>query len=145
MSAWRSPSIPVALMALALALPAIAGEVPLAWAGRWPFEIADDAGFRRLAGDALAKDLGPLLETGPKAEAVAGRWLVVEGCRPHSCDTAAAFVVIDARTGGVKAWMTTHGVTAISVEETPAWTATEPPPEIAALLRVWRSGIQAGR
>lgn len=101
MSALRN--FPLALMALALAFPAVAGESPLAWAGRWPFEVADDSGFRRLTGDALAKGLGPLLETGPKAEAVADRWLVVEGCRPHSCDRAAAFVVIDTKAGGLKA------------------------------------------
>lgn len=134
-------SVSIALAVCLLAFPALAEGMISPLAGRWPFEVAANPEFRQLVGEALAKRVEPLLETGPKAEAVGGRWLVIEGCRPHSCDTAATFIVVDGETGGVKAWTTTSGKAGVKTDGNPASAGMEPPREVSAKLEAWRSRL----
>lgn len=139
----RRPFLPFAIAALAFAVPALADDNPVPWAGHWPFEIAADPAFKDLAGDAFADRVEPLLETGPKAQAVGGRWLVVEGCRSHLCGFAGAFVVIDMETGGMKAWSTMDGAAGVRPHANAGWGGTNLPREIAARLEAWRSRLRA--
>lgn len=134
--------VSIALAVCLLAFPALAGDAVSPLAERWPFEVATEPGFRKLAGERLAKKIEPLLETGPKSEAVGGRWVAIEGCRPHSCDTAAAFVVVDCQTGAVKAWTTTAGKPGVKTDGNPASTGMEPPSEIGNRLDGWRSRLR---
>lgn len=129
----------IAIAACLLVCPAFAGDAVSSLASRWPFEVAAAPEFRRLAGESLAKKVEPLLETGPKSEVVGGRWIVSEGCRPHACDTAAAFVVVDGQTGVVKAWTTTAGKAGVTAAGNQASTGMEPPREVAAKFDGWWS------
>lgn len=135
-------SVSIALAVCLLAFPALAGDPVSPLAGRWPFEVATEPGFRKLAGERLAKKIEPLLETGPKSEAVGGRWVAIEGCRPHSCDTAAAFVVVDCQTGAVKAWTTTSGKAGVKADGNPSSAGMAPPRGVAAKLDEWRSRLR---
>lgn len=132
----------ITLAACLFAVPAFAGDMVSAWVGRRSFEVVADSDFRKLAGERLVKKIEPLLETGPKSEALSGRWLVVEGCRPHACDKAAAFVVIDSGTDTVLAWMTTSGKAGITAMVNPASAGTELSREVAAKLDGWRSRLR---
>lgn len=132
--------VSIALAVCLLAVPALAGDAE-SLTGRWPFEVAANPEFRQLVGEALAKRVEPLLETGPKSEAIGGRWVAIEGCRPHSCDTAAAFVVVDCQTGAVKAWTTTAGKPGVESDGNPASAGMEPPREVSAKLEGWRSRL----
>lgn len=135
----------IALAACLLVCPAFAGDAISSLASRWPFEVAAAPEFRRLAGESLAKKLEPLLETGPKSEVLGGRWVVSEGCRSHTCDTAAAFVVVDSQTGGVWAWTTTSGKAGVTAIKNSTAAGMEPPPEVTTKLDGWRSRLSAGR
>lgn len=132
----------IALAACLLVCPAFAGDAISSLASRWPFEVAAAPEFRRLAGESLAKKLEPLLETGPKSEVLGGRWVVSEGCRSHTCDTAAAFVVVDNQTGAVKAWMTTAGKAGVTAAGNQASAGMEPPREVGDQLDGWRSRLR---
>jgi hypothetical protein len=135
----------LAMAAAALLLPAAAlagGDVP-SLAGRWPFEAASDPGFRRLVGETLAKKLEPLLENGPRSRSVDGRWVVVEGCRPHSCDVAAAFVVVDGETGSARVWRTTSGKAGVRAETPRSTDGAQLPRPVADMLDGWLSRLSA--
>lgn len=134
-------SVSIALAVCLLALPAFAGNAE-SLTGRWPFEVAANPEFRQLVGEALAKRVEPLLETGSKSEAIGGRWLVVEGCRPHSCDAAAAFIVMDGETGGMKAWTTTSGKAGVKADGNPSSAGMAPPRGVAVKLDEWRSRLR---
>lgn len=137
------PRLAMAAAALLLSAPALAGGDVLPLTARWPFETASDPGFRRLVGETLAKELEPLLESGPRSRSVDGRWVVVEGCRPHSCDVAATFVLVDGETGSVRVWRTTSGKAGVRTE-TPRTTDAAPLPRaVADLLDGWLARLSA--
>lgn len=132
----------ITLAACLFAVPAFAGDTVSAWVGRWSFEVVADSDFRKLAGERLVKKIEPLLETGPKSEALSGRWLVVEGCRPHSCDAAAAFIVMDGETGGIKTWTTTSGKAGVKADGNPSSAGMAAPRGVAVKLDEWRSRLR---
>ena len=134
--------VAITLSACLFTAPAFAGDAASSLAGRWPFEVAVAPEFRRLAGEPLAKEVEPLLETGPKSEVLEGRWVVSEGCRSHICDTAAAFVMVDSQTGAVKAWTTTAGKAGVTAAGNQASAGMEPPREVAAKFDGWWSRLR---
>lgn len=133
----------MAAAACLISAPVFAGDLLTSLAGRWPFEIAADKDFRKLAGERLSARLEPLLETGPRAELTEGRWLVVEGCRPHACDQAGAFVVVDGKTGRVWGWLTTSGQAGVESMGNPASEGAPPPRQVALKLDGWRARLSA--
>jgi hypothetical protein len=137
------PRLAMSVVACLLSAPALAGNLVTSLAGRWPFEVASDPGFRRLVGETVAKELEPLLETGPKVEALDGHWVVVEGCRSHSCDVASAFVVLDGETGSAWVWSTGSGKAGVRADASRTPDGTPLPRAVANMLDGWLSRLSA--
>lgn len=133
---------PFTLVASLVVCPAFAWEAASLRTEHWPFEIAIDPEFRRLAGERLANEVAPLLETGPKVRTIEGRWLVIEECPPHACDVAAAFVTVDTMSGTVTAWMSTTGKGGVNVMTAPAPTEVKTPQEIKTMHEAWLSRLR---
>lgn len=133
----------MAVAACLISAPVFASDFLTSLAGRWPFEAASDPGFRRLVGETLAKELEPLLENGPRSRSVDGRWVVVEGCRPHSCDVASALVVLDGETGSARVWSTTSGKAGVRAETPRTPDGAPLPRAVAGMLDGWLSRLSA--
>ncbi|MGE5514446.1 MAG: hypothetical protein ACM31D_01360 [Bacteroidota bacterium] len=85
--------------------------------------------------------LKKLINVSMPATLVDNRYVVFDGCVPHQCTVAEAFVALDTKTSAAAAWMTEDGQAGLSRTVSPQWADAEMPAALSTLVDTWRSHL----